>query len=69
MDAHPDRPTLRAYGLGQLDGGAATAVARHMSDCPDCRRRIAGLLRQSPSPVSTTPDRPPSPRPAGPGRR
>ncbi len=51
MDAspvcHPDDGTLRAYGLGTLDDGAAEAVTRHLDNCSDCVHRVAGLSSDS----------------------
>ena len=45
MDAHPSphptAETLEAYGLGTLDDALAEEVARHLEDCPACRRHVA----------------------------
>ena len=45
MDAHPSphptAETLESYGLGTLDDALAEEVARHLEDCPACRRRVA----------------------------
>ncbi len=45
MDAHPsphpDAETLQAYALGMLDDARTEAVAVHLEDCPECRRRVA----------------------------
>lgn len=35
--------TLSAYLDGELSAADAAAVARHLADCPDCRRRLAAL--------------------------
>ncbi len=45
MDAHPSPhptpETLDSYALGTLDDAEVEAVAQHLEDCPDCRRRVA----------------------------
>ena len=45
MDAqpssHPTAEALESYGLGTLDDARAEDVARHLEDCPACRRRVA----------------------------
>ena len=45
MDAHPsphpNAETLEAYGLGTLDDARAEDIARHLEDCPACRRHVA----------------------------
>jgi hypothetical protein len=36
---HPSDQTLRAHGLGRLEGAAAEAVKAHLEACNECRRR------------------------------
>ncbi len=38
---HPAAEILDAYALGTLDDAQAEAVAQHLEDCPECRRRAA----------------------------
>ena len=40
---HPTAETLEAYGAGKLDDVLAEAVAGHLEDCPECRRRVAEM--------------------------
>jgi formylglycine-generating enzyme required for sulfatase activity/serine/threonine protein kinase len=40
---HPTDQTLRAYGVGKLYGSLAESVHSHLSDCGECRQRVAGL--------------------------
>ena len=44
---HPTDQTLSSYGLGKLDEGSANAVNKHLEQCPDCRKRVAGLSADS----------------------
>ena len=47
MDAsgssHPSDQTLRAYGVGKLYGSLAESVHSHLSDCGECRQRVAEM--------------------------
>src|SRR5262249_25283071 len=47
MDArdanHPTDQTLRAYGLGKLYGSLADSVHSHLSECGECRQRVAAM--------------------------
>ena len=51
MDAvsslHPTDQTLNSYGLGKLDDKLAEAVNEHLQQCPDCRKRVAGMSADS----------------------
>jgi len=40
---HPPDDSLAAFGLGLLDDPAAADVARHLTGCAPCRRRVAEL--------------------------
>ena len=40
---HPSVADLRAFGLGQLAGDAASSVEDHVSHCPDCCRTLQGV--------------------------
>jgi len=68
LDAgHPTDQTLRAYGVGELFGALAESVDSHLSECGECRQRVAemsddtflGRLRDAQA-------RPESPAPVGP---
>ncbi len=71
MDApdssHPTDQTLRAYGVGKLYGTLSESVNSHLSECGECRQRVAemsddtflGRLRDAQA-------RPDSPVPVGP---
>src|SRR5208282_3291494 len=41
--------TLQAYGMGQLTNDTAETIRRHLAECDECRRRVAGLLAGSPA--------------------
>ncbi len=45
VSTHPSRDHLSDFGLGRLDDAGATAVARHLADCPACS---AWLEKQPP---------------------
>jgi WD40 repeat protein len=75
----PDPDELAAFADGRLAGAALDTLADHLSDCPDCQRRLEGLdtpvnsvlaaLRQpGPGPTPTRPDRPPATDAEGAGR-
>jgi formylglycine-generating enzyme required for sulfatase activity/serine/threonine protein kinase len=40
---HPSDQTLRAYGVGELDGPLADSVHSHLEVCTGCRQRVAEL--------------------------
>jgi len=40
---HPSDQTLRAYGVGKLDGTLAESVNSHLSGCGECRERVAEM--------------------------
>ena len=40
---HPTDQTLRAYGVGNLFGSLADSVHSHLSECGECRQRVAEL--------------------------
>lgn len=44
---HPPDERLVAFGLGLLDDPAAAGVARHLDECPICKRRVAELPADS----------------------
>ena len=44
---HPTDQILSSYGLGKLDEGLAAAVDQHLSECPECRRRVAAVSADS----------------------
>jgi len=44
-DLHPDSKTLLAYSHGQLDGGEAEAVDRHLAECDSCACKVDELSR------------------------
>ena len=44
---HPTDQTLNSYGLGKLDDRLAEAVNEHLQQCPDCRKRVAGMSADS----------------------
>src|SRR5208283_4333181 len=46
---HPTAETLQAYGMGQLTNDTAETIRRHLAECDECRRRVAGLLAGSPA--------------------
>ena len=39
----PDVHELRSFGLGLLNGDAASAVEAHVSHCPECCRTLQGV--------------------------
>ena len=44
---HPTDETLQSYSLGKLDDILAEAVAQHLDECPDCRRRVSEMSSDS----------------------
>lgn len=44
---HPTDQALHAYGLGELDDGAAESLGKHLESCPACRNRVAELTPDS----------------------
>jgi hypothetical protein len=41
---HVADPILRAYAAGSLDTATTWSVEVHVPNCPDCRRRVGGLV-------------------------
>jgi serine/threonine protein kinase len=60
---HPSAAALQSFGLGLLDNAAAEALLSHLSDCADCRDKVASQpgdsflasLRAAHGPPSNTP--------------
>jgi serine/threonine protein kinase len=46
-DTHPSAETLRAFGLGMLDGAAAKDVMSHLEGCAECQKNGAALSGDS----------------------
>ena len=44
---HPTDQTLSDFGLGKLDEESAESVNRHLEECDDCQRRVAGMSGDS----------------------
>jgi hypothetical protein len=51
MDAaqslHPTDQTLSSFALGKLDDRSAEAVNEHLTECSDCRKRVAEMSADS----------------------
>jgi hypothetical protein len=43
VDLHPGDETLRAYGLGKLDGDSAQRISEHLDSCVECLEKAHGL--------------------------
>ena len=44
--AHPDAATIEAYCLGQVTEAAINFIEAHITNCPECGRKIAECVRQ-----------------------
>src|SRR5271170_6356572 len=61
LSPHPGDEMLSLYCAGQSDGATAAALGRHLTDCPECRARLAGIFAGSAADAPAAPDGTPQP--------